>query len=541
MREQSLNLLAQLGGIDEQYIDEAGEDIPAKKKVHWLRWAALAACLAVVIVGGGILTGVIPGLPIGGVNPSAGGSGVDPAADGPSTFMSYAGPVFPLTLREENDAIMAERNVTLDFAPWIRTWWSNEDEANSRNGLTEEERQEVLARYNEWFPEGGRWQSSSDILVTDSYTLTNTSDQDQKLTVLYPFAGGLYNLGNVRPTLRLDGVALDTALHSGVGAAVSPEGGGDVLSHADCWEDYRDALADGTYLRNALKGCPDLSGTKVTVYEFTDPWGPEKDDEAGLPNPSILAAFHQDVEHSRVLSVGFNGGYYGWDTGEMKLEFSIPRPGERDYAFRLIVVGEDIQDLVTQGYASGGGWDGGDPIEAGVTVTRHEADLEEVLRQTAWDIYGNWDADFVPGVDFETYYGLLKSWLVTDGPLSDAGRYGGGALEENIVLAQARVFWLEAEVTVPAGGSVELTASMRKEASCDFYCAHTKNQGVYGYDLTTRLGSNLHCAAQAATLEDRGQIVIVRQNYGFDLENGVKTVPLTEEEYYLEVKRAPEG
>ena len=101
-----------------------------------------------------------------------------------------------------------------------------------------------------------------------------------------------------------------------------------------------------------------------------------------------------------------------------------------------------------------------------------------------------------------------------------------------------RVFYLEAEVTVPAGGSVTLSAAMRREGSFDYYCTHTKNQGVCGYDLVTELGSNLTCTGQRATIEDRGLIEIVRQNFGFDLENDVRTVDLdpAEEHYYLEVR-----
>ena len=63
----------------------------------------------------------------------------------------------------------------------------------------------------------------------------------------------------------------------------------------------------------------------------------------------------------------------------------------------------------------------------------------------------------------------------------------------------------------------------------------------------TALGSNLTCTVQTGTLEDRGQIELVRQNFGFDLESGVKTVTLDPgtEHYYLEVKRLagtiPEG
>ena len=68
--------------------------------------------------------------------------------------------------------------------------------------------------------------------------------------------------------------------------------------------------------------------------------------------------------------------------------------------------------------------------------------------------------------------------------------------------------WLAAEVTVPAGGSVHLTAAMKKAGSYDFYCA------------------------------DRGFIEIVRQNFGFDLDAGIRTVTLNpaEPHYYLEVR-----
>ena len=143
-------------------------------------WMGLCACLAVVILGGGALL-----LSQGGMGGSAGGAG----HDGASTFMSYAGPVFPLTLREENDSITAQRNITLDFSPWKRVWVESE----------------VLEA-------GGSWRSSDDILVTDSYTLTNSSREDQTVTLLYPFASGLDLLEKNMPTLCADGMELETTL-----------------------------------------------------------------------------------------------------------------------------------------------------------------------------------------------------------------------------------------------------------------------------------------------------------------------------------------
>ena len=42
----------------------------------------------------------------------------------------------------------------------------------------------------------------------------------------------------------------------------------------------------------------------------------------------------------------------------------------------------------------------------------------------------------------------------------------------------------------------------------------------------TGLGSNLTFVQQTACLKDRGQIEIIRQNFGFDFENGINEVEL---------------
>ena len=125
---------------------------------------------------------------------------------------------------------------------------------------------------------------------------------------------------------------------------------------------------------------------------------------------------------------------------------------------------------------------------------------------------------------------LLSSLAACGG--SDEGSSTGTKLDPNA----------EATLTIPAGESVTVEAAFTKEGSYDFTCAHTENRGIYGYDLLTQLGSNLSCTQQTATLEDRGFIQIVRQNFGFDLEAGVNTVTLdpASEHYYLEVKRIAE-
>ena len=541
---KSDELLDAIGEAKDEYVHDVRNG-KVKKMPGWAKWtSAIAACLVLTI-------GV--SLFFGGMGGNAGGSGHE---DG-STFMSYAGPVFPLTLRVENTSISANRRTTMDFEPWIPVWISNEEEAASRTDLTEAEKQDVLDTYNEWYPEGGRYQTSDNIIVTDTYTLSNNSTEDQTVSILYPFASSLNDLSMNRPTISVNDEIIDTKLHAGSYAgtfqgawenwAETQENPGSLnLQYIESWTGYQTLLSDGSYLRRALGEYPDLSDIPVIVYTFTDPWGPEEDDDAGIPNPSMRIMVELDYEKTKVLSYGFHSASNDRENGIMGRGFSIREPGERwyDNPYFLIIIGDDVQNMSYQGYVTGG-WDNDDKVEAGVTITRTESNLETALREAAsfyyvemTDMQNYVETD--PEYGFEMYYGLLKEQLVAYGILSDSGveRYDTGWIEDLDVVGVDRVFWLEAEITIPAGESVTVFATFEKEPSFDFHCANTENKGISGYDMVTALGSNLRFTQQTACLEDRGQIEIVRQNFGFDIENGINEVALdmNEPHYYLEVK-----
>lgn len=536
--------------VDSQLIEKAETYTASKKKRSWAKWSsAIAACLVIAV---GVGSFLIPRMGSNSAPGSgAGGSGHDEG----SVFMSYAGPVFPLTLQAENAAISADRNITMDFSPWIPVWISNEEEVAAYTELTEEDRQAALNDYNTWYPDGGRYQSSGNILVTDSYTLTNTAPQAQTVRVLYPFVSSLNHLGENLPTLHLNGAVPETILHAGSYAGgfqgawangPTEENPGSLnLDYFDSWEGYRDLLSDGSYLQRALGEFVDLSDIPVTVYAFTDPWGPERDGAAGMPNPTIRVMFELDYTKTKVLSYGFNQGLNDMEKGTMGRGFSISRPNDQLYGETryLIILGDDVANMRYEGYVTGG-WDTKETAETGVTVTRSETNLEEALRAAALCRYGI-DEQFIfyemhPEYDFELYFGLLKEHLVSYGLLAvnAVERYDAGMLEELDVSSVDRVLWLEAEVTIPAGDSIILSAAFEKKPSFDFHCAATENKGISGYDLVTALGSNLRFDEQSAKLEDQGQIEIVRQNFGFDLANGITEVKLTEPHYYLEVKSA---
>ncbi|MBQ8647784.1 MAG: hypothetical protein IJ484_06565 [Oscillospiraceae bacterium] len=543
MSEQSERLLEAMSQIPDSIVEEAAPGrFTVKKKRKWVRRAALAACL-VLAVG---VAGVLPFL--GGAGGSAGGGGVET----PSVFMSYAGPVFPLDLLAGGEGLTADRHTTLDFAPWVPVWVSNGQQLEEARaeGATEADLADYAANLAEWYPEGGYYDRDTVIGVTDEYLLSNGTGADVTATVLYPFVGSLYTLSETLPTLTADGQPLETTLHAG-GYSGGFTGAGGVendlnLDQLNSWEEYKALLEDGRYQAAALSEPADLSDVPAVVYEFTDPWGPEEGDDA--PNPTVQVWFDVDYDQVQVMSYGFHGGSYDRENGRMGLSFSIRQPNEATYGepCYIILAGGDVSNMTTRVRVTGG-WDEDTAVtEGGVTVRRIDTDLETALRNAALLDYGEkagvWEYFEYDrsDVDFERYFALMKEYLLSYGVLAEdpVGRYDNGWLDMLDFGNVGRVFYLQAEVTVPAGGTLDLTAQLTKEPSYDYHCAHTENQGVNGFDLVTRLGSDLPLTGQTATLLDHGVIELVRQNFGFDLAAGVTTVTLdpAQEHYYLEVR-----
>ena len=523
MSERSERLFEALSKIDEGKINEAAPT-ESKKQFHWKRWGALAAALVLVVgLGAGVLSGRLPWLRIGGNNAGSGHK------NDSSTFMSYAGPVFPLTTAEGGGNLTAQREITYDFQDWMA---GNFDP-----------------------PYYG-------LPVTDSYTLTNPTGEDKDVTLLYPFVTSLYGLRRYSPTLTLNGAKLDTELLAGLYSNIGNghSGGLHSMTDPDSWEEYRDLLSDGRYQAGALEDWPDLSGIPVTVYEITNSWVAEGTQGT---NPTIHAVFSLDYGKTTLLSSGFYGGNFDREGGTMRQSFSAPTPPandssenqefyekERSEIHYLIVVGEPIGDLQLFGTYDG------DPksadymewnTEIGADLRQYDTDLESVLRTVAEEMLGgvHWASrsgvvDDEDRPDFELYFGLMKDCLLDTGVLSRTSEdsYDMYWLEDMTFELIKRVYYLTAQITIPAGGSVTVEARFLKEASFDFACTSTQDKDVYGYDMVTKLGTNLNFTAQAAVLEDYEQIEIVRQNFGFDLENGVSKVTLDpdQEHYYLEVK-----
>lgn len=513
-----------LGLVDEDLIEEAdAASSPAPGQRQPLRRVlAAAACLTLVcgVSFGWLVTGGFQGFGAAQApaESSSGAHDIEPLSAEGTTFMSYAGPVFPLTTQTKADDITAERTITWDF---------------------------TTGAYEDGTPR--QWGAE----VTDSYVLMNHTAGDILAVVSYPYAGDLAGISEQLPTLTVDGAAATAALSAGPYAggfsdANMPEGSSWNLADPDSWVDYNALLDDGSYQEKAFSAGPSLE-LPVIVYEFSDFEAPHETYNAATQ----AIEFTINASATTVLTYGINGRSWDEATGWQQYSYFVPNGVRRDTEPKLLVViGEDIGPYSLQGYEDGSC----DPKEviSGVscTVTRQETTLSAVLDRLCQSYID--ESSFLLAQDQQAslremelplFRNMATELISQYGPLAGenmADRYSDGRLDELIAeaLTLERVLYLTFDITIPAGSSVTVAADFWKAPSFDYGCSDSKNRDLQGYDMMTQLGSALKFSRQTAAIVNTENIEIVRQNMGFDLDNGINTVELSpgQEHYYLEVR-----
>ena len=518
-----------LGLIDEELIEEAAAPAPARKKSYLKPMMGLAACLAVVcLVSLPMLFGgsrkeesAAPQSPEGGYTgieteksePAV--SDTEPLSTKEPSFMSYAGPVLPMTLLGETEGLTAERTTIWDFAP-----------QTGYNGNPHQ------------------WGAA----VTDSYVLMNHTTGEILAMACYPIPAGFTDLEELQPTLSVNSEEQDWTLYAGTYAGGFRDAGVDDgstwnLMPPDSWTDYKDVLEDGSYLSSAFGKYPELSES-VTVYSFTDFQAP-----SNYPAATQAIEFTIDSEKTTVLSYGFNGVGWDEDSGWRQYDYFVPNGKRHGVSPKmLIVLGEDIGDYTLGGYENGACEIPIEGVEC--SVTRRETTLDAVIEElcAAFAAESGWHL----GVDEERVFSCLSMELyqakVTEllrqhGIFAGSGtkdRYSDGRLDDifSETLTQERILYLMTEVRIPAGESVEVSASLWKAPSHDFGCSGSAKANAQGYDYATTLGSTLPFTVQSAALENTDGIELLNQNFGFDLEHGITEVSLDpqQEYYYLAIQ-----
>lgn len=520
---KAARLFSILGLLEEDLIEEAAPDAAVPQRKHrGFRTVGLAACCAVIcgalLWGGSLWMGGAgsdssTAADTAGNTADAGepGDGASSSESSSGGFLSYAGPVLPLTTLETASGLTAERTLTWDFAP---------------------------GTYEDGSPR--QWGAQ----VTDRYRLTNPTDADVTITALYPITGSLADLAEIAPDLTVDGAAADGTLYAGAYAGGFRDAGVDDgstwnLEGPYSWEDYAALVSDEAYQAQALGTGPDLD-IPVTVYRFSDFEAPHEQYKAATQ----AVEFTVDPSATTILSYGFNGLNQDPETGWRQYDYFVPDGirGESDLKL-LIVLGEDIGSYTLQGYADGSCQTAIDGVRC--TVTREETTLDAVLAELCRAILdrhqgGSWDFSSLP---LSVYEKAAAELLAEYGLLSDVptDRYADGRLDDFLwdVLVQPRILYLAVPVTIPAGGSTEVSVSFWKEPSYDFGGSGTGREDLQGFDLLTTAGSSLDFTSQSVSAINTGGVDLTAQdmNLGWEDDGTAETaLDLGQPRYALEIR-----
>ncbi|MFI3250025.1 MAG: hypothetical protein R3Y07_03590 [Eubacteriales bacterium] len=500
-------------GISDEFVEEAinyKANTP-NKTINWKQYTAMAASLGLVV---GIGTYLWQN---GGFQGASSGNGSGGSGNEIQSFMSYAGPVFPLTMEGENENISAIREINYDFSPYL---------PSEETQIWEDGSENVVSR------------SKKEAIITDTYLVENQGNQEETVTFRYPITATLKNEKNQLPTIQVDGKEVESHLRLGDSESYYEE---DFPSsfYANSLEDYVAFLENGHIFSDTTGVSLDIP---VTVHKFTDH---QADFEEGT-NPTLAVSATINTEKTVIFTHGFHGGSWNEDTGEQMNSYSIPEPDESGFEETryYIVLGEEV-DITAQGYQTGG-YDPKDKIDSPTaTIMREETTLSEVLQEIfaemmRKDSYYTIPEEIFSLISQEQFLQLIANVLENYQMLQpEEGNYfQPGMLEElfTVVMSVNRLFYAEFEVSIPSGGSVEIVAQANKGASYNHYYKGS-DITTNGFDLVPQLGSTLTFTEQSASIQTHDIVEIVGQNFGFDVKNGITSVELDLEApyYYLYV------
>ena len=493
MKQEKAKLLFEaIGLVREETVEETQKALQRRRRPGLRRAMVLAACFCLVLAAGAIVRNLgLVGFPFLFPGGSTGGGGQTG-----TSYMSYMGPVFPLSAQDGGEGLEVSRSTDFGFS-------------NPRDRQLE-------------------------CRITEEYVISNPGETAETVTLLYPFAAALSDEAKYFPTLRVDGAPLEPELLAGV----VTDGVGEIGA-VRSWEDYR-GLLEGELPLPALRD-PGLMDLPVTVYELSDMY-----DEGGeqRSTSALNLEFTADFSRTAILTYRFNGGSNDLETGRCDRHTDIQEhtnPAWGESAF-LLVLGEDIEGCEMKAWSSA---TLETPAEqAGGTLRSYTSTLGEmtaIALETELRIFMNQNAD---GNLYLSHERLLELALARMEELGLTGEGPGsftyrseGFLEDifTVVLRHRRLMYCRFTLTVPAGESVTVTAEYIKQPSIDFGGREAYRNG---YDLVTKLGSELTFTKQEASLSGGEKLEIVDQNFGFDLKQGITKVTLDpeKEHYYLDVR-----
>lgn len=410
----------------------------------------------------------------------------NPDGAGFGELLSYAGPVLPMTSLNGAEGVEVERNVDFDFTPY------GDDRKYSTLG-------NGAAR------------------ITDTYKLTNTTDETMTLELVYGFQGQFIDYAEEFPTITVDGVTIAPELYPSVDTEK-------LARDAYDFEKYAQVLGEQDFLTIAMEDAPEPDVT-VTAYHFT---GLSYDGTELASDPMLTVTYITD-EDTQVWTDRVDSWGTVEDSDRNRMMFRVDR-GEA----WIFTIGGELQELEFGGNKGYNIYEGSALEEVHYDMEVYETSLMAVLEQFAKN-YDFW-------AEHEGYPnpGLVTPELLVDGALK---RMESMKAVEGIrifselfyqVVTEQRMMYMVFPVEIPAGAAVTVEASYVQEPSYDLSGPKEYREG---YDMATKLGSDLEFTALTASVSNTGLIELGEQNFGFDLEQGVAEVQLdlSVERYYMEI------
>ena len=399
---------------------------------------------------------------------------------GSGEFAYYRGPVLPMTSLNGAEGIEVNRNVNFDFSPYQDT------KAYSLNCMG-------AAR------------------ITDTYILTNATDETKMLDLAYGFQGSFNDQPEEFPVITVDGGVIQPELCP----SIDPE---EKLFYSGNFEKYSKLFEKKDFLGIAMEQFEALD-IPVTAYHFMDL---AYNGTVSALDPMLTLRCTWD-ENTTVFTMGLSKAETEKD-GRQLMMFAV-----RDKEAWLFTLGGT---LIAPEFGGNKSWiiEKDSAIE-GVTyqLETYETTLMDAILECA-DQNQDWGSGVMTP---EILAKCTANRIQKMDTASASGLISFNTLFYDAVY-ESRLMYQVFQVKLCPGESVTLEAAYIQEPSWDSSGPKDYREG---YDLATKLGSDLNFTALSSSLTNTDRIRLGAQNFGFDLEKGITNVSLDlqTDRYYMEI------
>ncbi len=415
-----------------------------------------------------------------------------------------AGPILPLTLAAENASIEADRELTYDFS--------------------------AVSKADKGY-----------VAVKDSYVLSNTSGHEQTVTFYYPYVSDIKELTTHMPEVEMNHQPDETHIVNGSYMGTDSMGTSRLFASYVSTDEYNTMLSKVEPLDGALN--MDVLNQKVVVYEFSDFNAGNVPGEAVTYAAGVKAADMEKVYTAHMVdAIEDKDGY-------VNFYFMFEQAMEEGHKPAIYFLGEEPAEYKEQGYVYPELREGNKSDEVTAHMSRRETTMKEVLEEMIAEKLQTLSGDMYEKTDAlqKVFYNRsakmfcdMYQWNTDGCETSEDDVFYANSISDIMyyIFEEESVYLLTDTVTIPAGGSVTIDFAYLKQGNHQTYEPQEALRDNYCYDNMPSLGTNVEYKQLTATIVESGNIRIESQNYGFDLEGGIRQVELETdaERYYMIVK-----